>query len=256
MLINFIDKGLEVISHPAHGLLTGKIAEQISTTITTDYWLETLTAIIEHDDEQLSPKQKNCISKTGMPLDFLSNELPTEKSLIHAKSVFDKVLLKSNWSAMILSHHLKFLYADAAKDSSEFQDFLSYLDNFRKSVYELYDVIEDDVIPLYQIMVFSDRLSLILCQNEVPELERKLEINKSIGGATFFVSQGEDGNFAVEPWIFKSDNFEIFINAKLLKEIKFDDEKEFTDALKAAPFHVKRWKFSKPSIKLNLRTLL
>jgi len=245
MLINFIESGLEVISHPAHGLLSGKIAQQIDSKYRLENWLETLVAIIEHDDEQLSPKQKNCISKIGMPLDFLNNSLPIEKPLEHAKAVFDKVSLKSSWSAMLLSHHLEFLYEDAAEDSKEFKEFLTEIKQFRKVMCSLHRVTQNEVEEIYQIMVFSDRLSLILCQNEIPQLGRKLEINESIDGAKYFVSKLNNGAITVRPWIFENDNFEIFVDARLLKEIKFKDEKHFTNTLAAAPIYLKTWKFFK-----------
>lgn len=249
MLINFIDEGLEVISHPAHGLLSGKIADQIHSSFRIGNWLETLTAIIEHDDEQLSPKQKNCISKIGMPLDFLNNSLSPEKSLQHAKAVFDKVLLKSSWSAMLLSHHLEFLYADTAKESIDFRNYLNSFKQFRASTCTLHNVEPKDVEQLYQIMVFSDRLSLILCQNEIPELGRELEINRSVDGSRFFIKELDDGCLTVRPWVFESDHFKISVDTRLVKEIKFKDENNFTKALSIAPIIIKKWKFSKSAPK-------
>ena len=245
MLINFIDKGLEVISHPAHGLLSGKIAQKINSEYRLENWLETLVAIVEHDDEQLSPKQKNCISKIGMPLDFLNNSVPVEKSLEHAKAVFDKVLLKSSWAAMVLSHHLEFLYEDTAQESKDFKEFLAEMKQFRKVMYSLHRVHQNEVEEIYQIMVFSDRLSLILCQNKIPQLGRELEINESIDGVKYFVSKLDNGAITVRPWIFENDNFEISVDARLLKEIKFKNEKHFTNTLTAAPIYLKSWKFSK-----------
>ena len=245
MLINFLDKGLEVISHPAHGLLSGKLAQKINSEYRLENWLETLVAIVEHDDEQLSPKQKNCISKIGMPLDFLNNSLPVEKSLEHAKAVFDKVLLKSSWAAMVLSHHLEFLYEDTAQESKEFKEFLAEMKQFRKVMYGLHRVHYKEVEEIYQIMVFSDRLSLILCQNEIPQLGRELEINESIDGAKYFVSELNNGAITVRPWIFENDKFEISVDARLLTEIKFKNEKHFTNTLAAAPIYLKSWKFFK-----------
>ncbi|QLG46483.1 DUF3891 family protein [Costertonia aggregata] len=247
MLINFIEKGLEVITHPAHGLLSGKIAQEIHPQFRYINWLETLIAIVEHDDEQLSPEKKNSISKIGMPLDFLRNTLPPEKALIHARAVFDKVFLKSSWAAMLLSYHLEFLYEDAAKESKEFKEFLDDMKQFRIVTSNLHQVELADMKSLYQIMVFSDRLSLVLCQNEVPELGRKLEINQSIEDEQFFISQQNDDSLNVEPWVFKRNNFELFIDTRIIAEIKFKDENEFTQQLMSAPLHLKKWRFSKPS---------
>ena len=245
MLINFLHDGLEVISHPAHGLLAGKIADNIKDKLFVDHWLETMTAIIEHDDEQISHKAKKCISKTGMPMDFTLNTIPVAKSFEHAKAVFEKVNNKSSWSALILSHHLQFLYEDTAKNHAEFSKFLKDLKRFRAEVCERYKVEPDRVSELYKIMIFADRLSLILCQNQVPQLGRELEINTSIDNKKYFISESDNGNLTVKPWPFKDQSFDLTLESRLLSEIKFKDEDEFDAFLAKAPIKIKSWTVSR-----------
>ncbi|CAM4281604.1 DUF3891 family protein [Zobellia nedashkovskayae] len=245
MLINFLHDGVEVISHPAHGLLAGKIADKIRHKLFVDHWLETMTAIIEHDDEQISHKAKKSISKIGMPMDFAINTTPIAKSFEHAKAVFEKVNKKSSWSALILSHHLQFLYEDTAKDHAEFNIFLNDLKSFRATVCERYKVKPDKIAELYKIMIFADRLSLILCQDQVPQLGRELEINTSIDNKKYFIYESAKGNLIVKPWPFKESSFDLSLESRLLSEIKFKDEDEFDAFLAKAPIKIKSWTFSR-----------
>jgi hypothetical protein len=54
MIVTVHSDCLEVITHYAHGLQAGQIALNLKDEFRPPYWLETLTAIIEHDDEQIN----------------------------------------------------------------------------------------------------------------------------------------------------------------------------------------------------------
>ncbi|WP_276166096.1 DUF3891 family protein [Zobellia alginiliquefaciens] len=245
MIINFLEKGIEVISHPAHGLLAGKIADQLKNRPYQNHWMETLTAIIEHDDEQLSNEAKNNISDLGMAMDFVTHQVPLEKMLVHAKAVFKKVLKKSSWSAMLLTYHLEFLYSDKMEEVEDFKAFLKELKDFRSESIKFHGIDEAGAEELYKIMLFSDRLSLILCQEETPTLGRKLEINKSIKNHRYFIYKTKDTVFTVEPWPFRKNHFSLCVDARVLKELKFKDEKHFNQKLDEASIEIKTFQFSK-----------
>ncbi|CAM3331450.1 DUF3891 family protein [Zobellia roscoffensis] len=245
MIINFLEKGMEVISHPAHGLLSAKIANQLKNRPYQNHWMETLTAIIEHDDEQLTNETKNNISDFGMAMDFVTHKVPLEKMLIHAKSVFQKVLKKSSWSAMLLIYHLEFLYSDKLEEIGDFKVFLTELRRYRKNAIALHGVNVTGTEELYKIMLFSDRLSLILCQDETPTLGRKLEINKSIHDERYFIHKAKDNTFTVKPWPFRENHFSLSVDTRVLKELKFKNEKHFNQKLDEASIEIKTFQFSK-----------
>jgi hypothetical protein len=58
MIVKKSSEGLHIIWQSTHGLLAGKIAEQLKIKLRPKLWLETLVAIVEHDDQQLDFDEK------------------------------------------------------------------------------------------------------------------------------------------------------------------------------------------------------
>jgi hypothetical protein len=66
MIVRKTHRGLHVIFQASHGLLAGKIAEQLKIKYRPSLWLDTLVAIVEHDDQQLDFKENNYLSELGI----------------------------------------------------------------------------------------------------------------------------------------------------------------------------------------------
>lgn len=109
MIVRKSSKGLHIVYQAAHGLLAGKIAQELKLDYRTDPWLDTLIAIIEHDDHQLDFEEKKYLSDLGIPLDFAENQISIEKILERAERVIGQAKSKSIWTAMLVSFHLDFL---------------------------------------------------------------------------------------------------------------------------------------------------
>jgi hypothetical protein len=124
MIVKKSSEGLHIIWQSTHGLLAGKIAEQLKIKLRPKLWLETLVAIVEHDDQQLDFDEKNYLSDVGMPLDFTEDTVNVTKVLKRAKRVFRQAKSKSLWTALLVSFHLEFLYADLVKSSKNAKVFL------------------------------------------------------------------------------------------------------------------------------------
>ena len=58
MIVRKSSEGFHIIYQAAHGLLAGKIAQELKHKFRPPYWLETLVAVIEHDDQQLNFEEK------------------------------------------------------------------------------------------------------------------------------------------------------------------------------------------------------
>ena len=86
---------------------------------------------------------------------------------------------------------------------------------------------------------------LILSQNQIPFAGRALEINKSIDEKTYFISEDEQGNLNVRPWIFNCEQFEVSIPVRRLKKTTFSGSREFEDSLRQCKIKDKVWKFAK-----------
>jgi len=240
MIIKHCKEGWEIVSHYAHGLLAGKIAQHLRTKLRPQFWTDTLTAIIEHDDHLLDFEEKEYISDTGMPLDFTMSGGTDKETLEHARRVYDNSLQKSQLVALLVGRHLAYLYESLANEFAPMKEFLKEIDGHRKRQRSLYDMSKKNEDDSYDLVLFCDRLSLILCQEEIPDTGRMLEINSTIDGKKYFIQQTEKG-LNIEPWIFKKNRFQIEHEYRIITEPFFKSNMELRDALETANIGLRRY---------------
>lgn len=245
MIVRKSHQGLHVIFQASHGLLAGKIANQLMIKYRPPLWLETLVAVVEHDDQQLNFKENNYLSELGIPLDFTEDSGSVLKSIKRAKRVFDHAKSKSLWTALLVSFHLDYLFESLREKSVKANQFLDEQKAFRQETASYFEIDEEKALSHGAILRFCDRCSLILCKDEVPDAERKLEINRSIDGKTYFIHRQKNGNLSITPWCFEADSFELSIEETVLEQTKFKTQKELKDALEATPRRNMIWKFEK-----------
>ena len=94
-------------------------------------------------------------------------------------------------------------------------------------------------------MQWCDRLSLILCQQELPDDERFLEISEGPDGERYDIMQRRDQLIIVKPWPFQEDKFTVNVEACDLPQVKFESNAELTQALQDSPIKVVEWTFVK-----------
>jgi hypothetical protein len=94
-------------------------------------------------------------------------------------------------------------------------------------------------------MEWCDRLSLILCQQQLPEDQRALEISSRLDNQRYDVRQLSDDKVTVEPWCFEKDEFTVNIEAIHLNQLKFKDNAALQAAFREAPIEVVQWHFAK-----------
>lgn len=245
MIVNTKNEGWEIFSHSGHGLLAGKIANEIQDRYKNENWVASLAAIIEHDDRQLDFGEKNYLTKTGAPKDFLLDNRNVNEIVKRSKRLLNQAEEKSTWIAILIIHHLRFIYEEDAKKKKTIFNYLKELEKIQDQLIREHGYSKAEVDAIYQVLVFADRCSLILCQNEIPTKNRALEINTSIDGKRFWIKEKESSEIQIEPWIFEKNSFTLSAEYKLLKKNSFSSNNEFEKELKESSVKVKKWKFSK-----------
>lgn len=245
MIVNTTNKGWEIISQYAHGLLAGRIAAQIHPKYRPKQWVETLTAIIEHDDKQIDLDMQSCLSDAGLPMDFtLSKADPKASDLKRVQGLMALAKNKSSWIALLISCHLDFLYnKDGA--GKKMQRFLEEESKFRKQTIKIFAITEEKLNEYYQILKFCDRLSLILCKDEVPKNGRSLEINQSINDETFFIYRDDKDHLIIAPWYFKQESFDLSVESRYVKQATFSSGAALQRALDRTEVTSKNFEFIK-----------
>jgi len=96
----------------------------------------------------------------------------------------------------------------------------------------------------YDWMHFCDRLSLILCGEDVPAMNRRLEIITNNEGTRFEIWQDERDCIRVSPWPFVENIVEFAVEYRTVKQLSFVDDVELGDALKACPVELRKFVIS------------
>lgn len=245
MIVNKSLLGLHIIFHEAHGLLAGKIANEITPKHRPIHWFETLIAICEHDDRQLNFHEKNYLSEIGVPLDFTEEKSSVKDALTRMERILKSAANKSLWVKLLISYHLEFIYSNMKKQSKLITSFFQEEEKTRKTILDLFKISDEKARTSYEFLRFCDRLSLILCTDEAPEAGRLLEINTSIDGETFFIKKTENEKLIITPWIFDADEFELSIEERILKKTQFSSSDQFEFALMNSKPHFKKWVLKK-----------
>lgn len=241
MIVKHCEQGWEVVSHYAHGLLSGKIASQLKNEWMPEHWVDVLTGIVEHDDHLLDFEEKDYLTGNGTPRDFNMEGGSEKDTLEHAERVFANAMQKSQMIALLTGRHLEFLYESLAASYAPMKKFLKKISSLRKSQRKLYGMGQKEEDHLYDIMLFSDRCSLILCQDKVPEGGRKLEINRTIADKRYFISKNDDGSIVVEPWPFEKDSFQLDFEYRILSRSTFNDNGDLKESLEDAKIKMRSY---------------
>lgn len=248
MIVNHVRSGWEVIYQYAHGLLAGQIGHQIRHELRPPRWVDSLAAIINHDDYMLDFSEKSYLDEQGAPLDFTLESPSDDDRLAHAERLIVNARRKSGWIALLVSQHLEFLYREASAENTDMKRFLDEQETARREWRKRYGVNSREATAAYRFLRFCDRTSLILCRGEVPAMGRQLEINQAMEGKRYFIQEHsrQDGAITVTPWCFADDEFRVAVDVQHLKQLQFKDNDELATALATAEVEVREWRFCRP----------
>ena len=242
MIINQTEHGWEVIYHRAHALLAAQIAGEWNRSERPARIVETVAAISAHDDLERE-WEGNQLTPAGTPLDFtLDKEISVERlSQLTTNSQY-----RGRWVAMLISMHMSFLYEGMRGKLAELDEFLDRQQKQQQQWRRDLELTKSEAEQAYAFMQWCDRLSLILCQRQLPADERYLEVSQGPDGKRYDVRQrSQDQSIEVKPWPFQAREFSVSVEAADLSQVKFNDDAELTQALRQAPIKTLTWQFVK-----------
>lgn len=244
MIITLNNYGWEVIYHRAHALLAAQIAGFWQESPDTPHrrLVETVAAISHHDDLE-KEWEGNHLTPAGAPLDFL---LENSTPIAQLQALVDSAVYRSRWVALLTSMHVSFLNESKRGHSSEIDEFLEKQQHLQTQWREELEVSQAEAASAYRFMNWCDRLSLILCQHQLPDGERALEITTGPDGRRYDVVQWQNGEVSVSPWCFRRDRFTVNVEACYLNQMTFNSNEELTQALQNAARQGIEWTFVKP----------
>lgn len=238
MIVNHTPNGWQIIYQQAHALLAAQLAWQWPPFLPPDRWVGLLAAIMQHDDEQQRWRGHYGLTATGAPADFTQKAF----SLEQATSVMHAARFQGQWRSLLTSLHLSFLYEPQRDQNKEQDTFLDEQKAQQQQWRRALHITKAEAQQAYALLQWCDRLSLVLCRHELPEMGRTLEISAGPDGRRYDVIRPTPaGPMHVLPWPFASPDFSVSVEAALLAQLQFANDKELAAALRAAPVQTLRW---------------
>lgn len=241
MIVNTQVDGWEIIYHRAHALLAAQIAAHWNKQDSPQRLTDTIAAISHHDDLE-KEWEKDLLTPAGAPKDFTQDNKTSVEKLRHH---IEEALYRGRWVALLTSMHSCFLTEGRKDKSPELVEFLQKQRDLQQQWSQELGIEQEEVESSYQFMRWCDRLSLILCQQQIPDNERTLEINVGPDGQKYEIAKSKDGEISIFPWCFAQDKITVYVETSHLSEIKFEDNESLKAALKTAPRKYQEWTFVK-----------
>ena len=231
--------------HRAHALLAAEIAGHWRAEFRPERWMETLAAIVAHDDMEREWESNDHLTEAGTPRDFRLPGAPL--SIEGMIEVSTKAQYRSRWVALLNSLHQSFLNEPRRGEDAALDKFMDaqkiHQERWRREL----KISKADADKAYALFQWCDRMSLILCLDELPSRERFLEVSKGPDNVRYDVMRRDDGSVTVTPWPFDAPEFTVSVESSVLRQARFENNDAFLAALREAPIEIQQWTFCEKS---------
>ena len=245
MIVRSVDEGWTVVFHTTHGLLAQRIASHLHGARELPYWFETQVAIGLHDDlhRVFEKGEREFVTQAGAPRDFTLVPLMDDKREEEMQHRIDEAFRKHSWLGVMQSTHAECLYR-GEETTPALQRMLDVESRRRETTLARLQIDPIVVQQTYDWMHFCDRLSLILGGNDVPPMQRRLEIITNHEGTRFEIWQDDADCIRVAPWPFADATVELLMEYRTVRQLSFRDDAELGTALKAAAVELRTFGLS------------
>lgn len=244
MIVNAKENGWEIIFQRNHALLAGEIACEIHPDFRPPHWVETLSAIIEHDDGQTDWSEHPHISDTGRPLDFTMHKLDIEQ----AKRVINEAKHKSQWITLLVSMHVTSLYTPIPNKSAELRQLLKDQVQLQKQLIKTFSLKKEEIKKYYSFLRWCDECSLILCQNRLINKMQKIEIGSLKSKKPNFIHRTQENIIQVALWCFTPGSFKVSAEVYKINQLTFASSQELKKMIDSVQPEIRYWEFQKPQV--------
>ena len=243
MIVTLTNEGYDIIFQPAHGLLAAKLASHWAFKHPPAYHMELLTAIAQHDNNQRTFSKNNSLTQAGAPRGFtVSSDEQSISDLSQPEQTIKDAYYQGRYIALMVSMHATHLYGNTPDPNTNLQTFLKQQQQQQKQWRKDLGVTKKQAQHDYQLMLWCDRASLILCQSHIPQAERKLEVQRTPDGKRSYLWQ-TNNHLTVDPWPFKPTTFTVTTEVHHLTQLEFASDEALLEALLGARVSYREWVF-------------
>jgi hypothetical protein len=246
MIVTMTNEGWDVIHQPAHALLAAKLAYHWKQNERSPFWLELLTTIAQHDNQQRGLEGDIYLTSTGAPKGFtVSSGEGDVDSLEQPREVLHQARYQGQYVSLLTSMHVHTLYESKRGSAKALDKFLAEIEAQQKEWRKSLGISVKQAKADYALLLWCDRCSLILCQDEIPEAGRRLEVQRGTKNIRHFLWQRDDKTIGVEAWPFEEEKFSVDVEVQQLKQLRFENEAALRRALQEARVEFRSWMFKK-----------
>ena len=245
MIVNPTPTGWQIIYQQAHALLAAQLAWHWPPFLAPDRWVGLLAATAQHDDEQAAWHGRgghHGLTPAGAPANFTQVAFSIEQ----AAGVLHAARFQGQWRSLLTSLHLSTLYEPLRGSAPATTAFLDELRAGQARWTKALRLTPAQARQAYDLLHWCDRLSLILCRHELPEMGREVEISPLPAGHrphASYVRQpaGPGTPVVVAPWPFVGNELAVSVEAQELHQLRFGDDAALAAALHRAPIQALHW---------------
>lgn len=225
MIARYEEKGWQIITQRAHGLLAGQICARWRLADRPEKWVETIIATAEHDDVFNEFESNPLIDDNGAPINFKQTRFDLDCST----RLMDMATTKSRFIALLIARHICFVHGSDPLAKKFITDLKKQERQWLKDA----GITKKSIDMTYALLEFCDALSLLICQSQIPPEGRRVEISSGPDGISYFLYQKEAA-IIVEPWPFEAERFSVSYEIRTIKQLRFGSDEEFRLQLKAS----------------------
>ncbi|MEQ8208759.1 MAG: DUF3891 family protein [Lacipirellulaceae bacterium] len=243
MIVRNVEEGWEIIFQGSHGLLAGQFARRMIAAKEIKFPLETLSSIIEHDDLKEEFGDDTYVTDAGAPKDFTLFEFSANERYQESRRRIEHAYRKHRWMGLLISKHVEFLY-EGEETAKRLTDLIEEEKQHREKVLKQLGIDCEVLDTAYELLRWCDRCSLILCRENLPAMERRLEIMTDRSDTRFEIWKCESDYVHVEPWPFDCEDFEVAVEVHSVKRLSYSSDKQLESDLAEGQTELRRWTFT------------
>lgn len=240
MIVRSTESGWEIVFQAAHALLAAQIALHLQKLPAVHFWSETLAAIVDHDDLKEAFGHNVYLTELGAPKDFTQFTFTAKERFLEVQRRIESGYRAHRWIGLLAARHAEELYRNA-KVSKRLKDLLDLEHQKRQGTLRDLRSSTEALEAAYSVLQWCDRMSLILCQNPLPAMHRRIEIAALANRQRYEMWETEDQAVAVDLWPFESKLFTVHVEVRTIHQLAFESDLELEHCLHDSPVEDRFW---------------
>jgi len=196
----------EILFQRNHALVAGALGIEIAPQFRPGQWIETIAAVLSHDDAQAGFTEESHIDKKGAPMNFRD----FGENMLQAEQVVREAQYRSKFVTLMVSMHAYGLREPKKEKSPQMEEYLSRQEFLQTHLRAHLNLSVEESQAAFQFLLWCDECSLILCEGRLKSEPTHIQFGNLPGVKKQHIHQDDQTGFVqMKPWCFLRDSFEV-----------------------------------------------